>query len=123
MVHIKRVYSEPDPHDGIRILVDRVWPRGCTKERARLDGWRKELAPSTALRKWFGHDPLKWNEFRARYREELAQREQRSAIEELAGLARARTLTLLFGASDLEHNQAVVLKELLDRQEREESTG
>ncbi|GAB1722575.1 MAG: hypothetical protein NTNFB01_14710 [Nitrospira sp.] len=104
-------------------MVDRVWPRGCTKERARLDGWRKELAPSTALRKWFGHDPLKWNEFRARYREELAQREQRSAIEELARLARARTLTLLFGASDLEHNQAVVLKELLDGQEREESTG
>ena len=117
MVHIKRIYSEPNPHDGIRILVDRVWPRGCTKERARLDGWRKELAPSTALRKWFGHDPLKWDEFRARYREELTQPEQRRAIEELARLARTQTLTLLFGASDPEHNQAVVLKELLVRQE------
>ena len=118
MVHIKRVYNEPSPHDGIRILVDRVWPRGCTKDRARLDGWRKELAPSTALRKWFGHDPLKWNEFRVRYHAELTQPEQRKALEDLAGLARAHTLTLLFGASDLEHNQAVVLKELIDREKR-----
>ncbi|ULA60091.1 MAG: hypothetical protein LZF60_220004 [Nitrospira sp.] len=119
MVQIKRVYSEPSAQDGIRILVDRVWPRGCTKERARLDGWQKELAPSTALRKWFGHDPRKWHEFRSRYLDELAQPEPRKAIENLTKLARSQTLTLLFGASDLKHNQAVVLKELIDREERE----
>lgn len=119
MVHIKRIYSEPDPQDGIRILVDRIWPRGCTKERARLNDWQKELAPSTALRTWFGHDPRKWKEFRSRYLAELAQPAQRRAIEELVALARSQTLTLLFGASDVKHNQAVVLKELIDRAERE----
>ena len=118
MVHIKRVYSEPSAQDGIRILVDRVWPRGCTKARARLDGWHKELAPSTALRTWFGHDPRKWNEFRSRYLAELAQPDKCQALEELAHVARSQTLTLLFGASDVKRNQAVVLKELIDREER-----
>lgn len=118
MVRIKRIYSKPSAQDGLRILVDRVWPRGCTKERARLDAWRKDLAPSTGLRTWFGHDPVKWDEFCRRYREELDQPDQRSAIEELARLAHKHRLTLLFGAADTEHNQAVVLKEVIDREER-----
>lgn len=114
MIRIKRVYSEPSVQDGIRILVDRVWPRGRTKEQARLTAWRKDLAPSTGLRKWFNHDPRKWPEFRARYRQELQQPERRAAIEDLARLADTKTVTLLYGASDQEHNQAVVLKELID---------
>ena len=114
MIQIKRVYDKPSSNDGIRILVDRMWPRGCTKEHARLDAWRKDLAPSAALRTWFGHDPAKWKEFRTRYRKELSQPEQGSAIEDLARLAQAQTVTLLYGASDTEHNQAVVLKELID---------
>lgn len=115
MIRLKRVYSKPSPNDGVRILVDRVWPRGCTKDQARLDAWRKDLAPSTALRKWFGHDPKKWREFSERYRRELGEPQLRRAIEELAQLADRKTITLLFGASDTEHNQAVVLKELIDR--------
>ena len=116
MVHIKRVYDKPSSRDGTRILVDRVWPRGCTKEQVRLTAWRKDLAPSTALRKWFGHDPTKWPEFRTRYHRELNQPEQRAAIKELGRLAHTKTLTLLYGASDTEHNQAVVLKELIERE-------
>jgi uncharacterized protein YeaO (DUF488 family) len=115
MIRIKRVYSEPSPSDGIRILVDRVWPRGVTKERARLDAWRKEFAPSTSLRKWFGHDPAKWIGFRKRYRAELADSGQTPALKELARLSRRRTVTLLYGAVDERHNQAVCLKELLDK--------
>jgi len=116
MVHIKRVYDKPSSRDGARILVDRVWPRGCTKEQVRLAAWRKDLAPSTALRKWFGHDPKKWPEFRTRYHRELNQPEQRAAIKELCRLAHTKTVTLLYGASDTEHNQAVVLKELIERE-------
>lgn len=114
MVQIKRVYDKPSSRDGVRILVDRVWPRGCTKEQLRLDAWRKDLAPSTALRTWFGHDPKKWPEFRTRYHRELNQPEQRAAIKELLRLAHTKTVTLLYGASDTEHNQAVVLKELIE---------
>lgn len=115
MIRIKRVYSEPSLRDGIRILIDRVWPRGVTKKRARIDAWRKELAPSTSLRKWFGHDPAKWSGFRKRYRTELMDSDQTSALKELAKLSRHRTITLLYGAADEEHNQAVFLKELLDK--------
>lgn len=115
MIRIKRVYREPSPRDGIRILVDRVWPRGVTKTRARIDAWRKELAPSAPLRKWFGHDPAKWIGFRKRYRTELADSDQLSALKELARLSRRKTITLLYGAADEEHNQAVFLKELLDK--------
>ena len=114
MIRIKRVYEIPGARAGIRILVDRIWPRGCTKEQARLDAWRKEVAPSTALRTWFGHDPAKWLEFQTRYRKELSRPEQNRAIEDLARLAQAQTVTLLYGASDKEHNQAVVLKECID---------
>ena len=109
------MYREPSLRDGIRILVDRVWPRGLTKKRARIDAWRKELAPSTALRKWFGHDRAKWTRFRKRYRTELMDSDQRSALKELARLSRHRTITLLYSAADEEHNQAVFLKELLDK--------
>lgn len=115
MVRIKRVYVEPSPGDGVRILVDRVWPRGVSKGQARLDAWRKDLAPSTELRKWFGHDPKKWDDFRTRYRMDLRRPEQSEAIQELARLARSKTVTLLYGAADAEHNQAVVLKELLEQ--------
>ncbi len=114
MIRIKRVYEKPSGRDGIRILVDRVWPRGCTKEQARLDAWRKDLAPSTALRAWFGHDPAKWMEFQTRYRNELSLPAQKSAVEDLARLAHAQTITLLYGTSATEHNQAVVLKDCID---------
>jgi uncharacterized protein YeaO (DUF488 family) len=114
MIRIKRVYRKPSPRDGVRILVDRLWPRGVAKKRARVDEWRKELAPSTALRKWFGHDHAKWIGFRRRYRTELTASEQMSALKALAKLSRHRTITLLYSAADEEHNQAVFLKELLD---------
>ena len=115
MIRIKRVYSEPSERDGLRILVDRVWPRGFSKQRARIDAWRKDLAPSTPLRKWFGHNPAKWIGFRKRYRIELKNSDQAEALKELARLSRHRTMTLVYGAADEEHNQAVLLKELLDK--------
>lgn len=114
MIRMKRVYSEPNKQDGVRILVDRVWPRGFSKERARIDEWRKELAPSTALRKWFGHDPPKWAGFQTRYRKELAQSDGIEALKELAARARHEAITLVYSATDEQHNQAVVLKEFLD---------
>jgi uncharacterized protein YeaO (DUF488 family) len=112
MVCIKRVYSEASPSDGIRILVDRVWPRGITKKRARIVEWRKDLAPSTSLRKWFGHDPARWKIFRRRYRTELKR--SMEELRKLAYLSGKQTLTLVYSAADEKHNQAVVLKELID---------
>lgn len=94
--------------------MDRMWPRGCKKALLRLDAWRKDLAPSTELRKWFGHDPLKWDEFCVRYRKELQQPEQHRAIKDLARLACNQTVTLVFSAADTAHNQAVVLRELIE---------
>ncbi len=111
MVKTKRIYDPPAAGDGTRILVDRLWPRGLTKEDARIDEWLKEIAPSNELRKWFGHDPAKWKEFRSKYLEEL--RQQGPLLEELKGKARRGTVTLLFAAKDADHNNAVVLKELL----------
>jgi len=113
MIKIKRVYEEPSTGDGMRILVDRVWPRGISKERARLADWRKDLAPSTPLRKWFGHDPAKWKGFRTRYRAELKRSGQIDALKDLAKLSRRKTVTLVYGAADEKHNQAVALKEFL----------
>lgn len=108
-IKIKRVYEKPDKEDGIRILVDRLWPRGLTKEKAGVDLWLKELAPSTELRKWFDHDPAKWNEFRKRYILELNQnKEQVFLMNEQLKNGR---VTLVYGAKDEEHNEAVVLKE------------
>ncbi|HKY70986.1 MAG TPA: DUF488 family protein [Nitrospira sp.] len=112
MVLIKRAYSNSSPRDGTRILVDRIWPRGITKARARIAEWRKDLAPTTALRKWFGHDRTRWNEFCRRYRRELKQ--SMVELEKLARLSCKRTITLVYGAADQEHNQAVVLKDLID---------
>lgn len=114
MIRIKRVYDPPELSDGVRILVDRVWPRGLKKAEARIDEWRWDLAPTAALRKWFHHDPRKWEAFRRRYRNELKARGKFKELQELAERAKRETLTLLFGARDEEHNNAVVLKELLE---------
>jgi len=113
MVKIKRVYAPPAPQDGLRILVDRIWPRGISKQQARITEWRKELAPSTTLRNWFGHDPAKWKGFRERYRAELKQPGQMESLRGLAQRSKHRTITLVYAAVDEQHNQAVVLKELL----------
>ena len=112
MVRIKRAYSESSSHDGVRILVDRVWPRGITKERAHIVEWRQDLAPSTSLRKWFGHDPARWAGLRRRYRTELKR--SMGELEKLARLSCHQTITLVYSAADEEHNQAVVLKELIE---------
>ena len=112
-IDLKRAYDPPAKSDGRRILVDRVWPRGIARDDLRIDAWLKDLAPSTELRKWFGHDPAKWDEFRKRYARELEQRSD--ALEELVKKARAGHITLVFGARDPEHNNAVALKEDLER--------
>ena len=109
---VKRVYDEPSKNDGLRVLVDRIWPRGLSKEEAAVELWLKDLAPSTALRKWFGHDPAKWKQFQSRYQNEL--REKGASIELLKKESKERPVTLLFGARDEVHNQAVVLKDVLD---------
>lgn len=114
MIRIRRVYREPSSRDGVRILVDRVWPRGISKERAHVVEWRKDLAPTTSLRKWFGHDPARWIEFRKRYRTELTRSGMMEELRTLARLSPKRTMTLVYSAADEEHNQAVVLKELID---------
>jgi uncharacterized protein YeaO (DUF488 family) len=111
----KRVYEEPEPGDGVRVLVDRLWPRGLSKERARVDVWLKDVAPSRDLRVWFGHDPAKFAEFRRRYEAELAEEPGRAAFAELREMARAQHVTLVFAAHDTEHCNAVVLRELLAR--------
>jgi uncharacterized protein YeaO (DUF488 family) len=114
-VSIKRAYEEAAASDGRRVLVDRVWPRGRTKDELRIDRWERELAPSTALRKWFGHDPARWDEFAERYRKELSGEDKRSRIDELASEARAGKVTLVYGARDEQHNQAVVLRSLIEQ--------
>lgn len=113
MIRIKRVYREASPRDGVRILVDRVWPRGISKARARIVQWRKDLAPTTSLRKWFGHAPAGWTEFRRRYRTELTRSGTMDELKQLVRLSRKRTITLVYSAADEEHNQAVVLMKLI----------
>lgn len=113
-IKIKRIYEDKDPDDGIRILVDRLWPRGISKEEARLDDWWKELAPSEDLRKWFDHDPDKWPEFKKRYKKELDEIEAMIS-EKMEELDLRESIVLLYGAKDEEHNQAVVLKEYLEK--------
>ena len=113
MVKIKRVYKNPEDEDGIRILVDRLWPRGLTKEKASIDIWLKDIAPSTELRKWFYHDPEKWNEFKKRYLAELD--ENKKSVAMLKEQLTNGDVTLIFGAKDEEHNEALVLKELFNR--------
>lgn len=109
---IKRIYEPAADDDGLRVLIDRVWPRGVSKSAAKIDLWARELAPSTPLRKWFNHDPGKWTEFQQRYRAELDN--CKAALEELAQQASGNRVTLLYGARDREHNQAIVLKRFLD---------
>ena len=109
----RRIYDPPEPGDGVRLLVDRVWPRGVRRADARIDGWRRDLAPSTQLRRWFGHDPGRWREFLERYEAELSGRE--GELDELADIARERGLTLLFAARDTEHNNAEALRRMVAR--------
>jgi uncharacterized protein YeaO (DUF488 family) len=115
-VRLKRAYEPAERSDGYRVLIDRIWPRGVSKEQARLDEWARELAPSSELRRWFGHDPGKFEEFRRRYRDELAA--QGEALRKLRGRARKGTVTLIYAARDTEHNDAVILAELLRRPSR-----
>ena len=110
-IAIKRVYEEPKESDGTRILVDRLWPRGLTKAKAKVDLWLKEIAPSNELRKWFAHDPMKWTEFQARYKDEL--KSDAEPLKRLTMEAAKGPVTLLYGAHDEEHNQAVVLEKML----------
>ena len=111
-IKLKRVYEKPDKDDGFRIRVDRLWPRGLTKEKAAVDLWLKEIAPSTELRKWFGHDPAKWKKFRARYESEITH--NREVLTVLEQKAREGTVTLIYGARDQVHNEALVLKQFLE---------
>jgi uncharacterized protein YeaO (DUF488 family) len=111
-IRLRRAYDPPGPADGRRILVDRLWPRGLSRQAARVDLWLRDVAPSADLRRWFGHDPARWSEFRRRYRAELAANP--TALAELLDVARRGDVTLVYGASDERHNQAVALKEVLD---------
>jgi uncharacterized protein YeaO (DUF488 family) len=114
MIRIKRIYDPVLPDDGKRILVDRLWPRGMKKTEAKIDEWLKDIAPSDGLRKWFSHDPSKWHEFKNRYIRELKNNSE--LIEKLKGIAKKEKVTLLFSAKDKEHNNAVVLKEVMEKQ-------
>jgi uncharacterized protein YeaO (DUF488 family) len=111
-VKVKRVYDQPAKSDGLRVLVDRIWPRGLKKSEARIDEWLKEIAPSTSLRKWFKHDPNRWEQFKKKYTAELA--EHREEVDKLAREARRRRVTLVFGAKDTAHNNALALKEYIE---------
>jgi uncharacterized protein YeaO (DUF488 family) len=114
MIRVKRVYEKPSKEDGFRLLVDGLWPRGLTKERAAVDQWMKEIAPSDALRKWFGHEPKKWPEFEKRYRKELAAKQD--LLSEIRKLeSEHKLVTLLYGRNDEKQNQAVVLADVLKR--------
>lgn len=112
-VALKRVYDEPEPGDGTRVLVDRLWPRGLSKERAHIDLWLKEIAPSSELRTWFGHDPEKFAEFRRRYENEIASETGQTALAKLRAQAKQGPVTLVFAARDTDHANAVVLRDLL----------
>lgn len=111
MIKLKRVYEPPSEDDGIRILVERLWPRGISKEKAKVDEWLKEIAPSQELRKWFQHDPAKWNEFQERYRKELDQNQE--LVSDLKQKIKRKTVTFVYAASDEERNSALLLKNYL----------
>jgi uncharacterized protein YeaO (DUF488 family) len=113
IVATKRVYEEPTPDDGERVLIDRLWPRGLTKENAHVDLWLKDIAPSRDLRTWFGHEPAKFDEFRRRYEAELAQEPARSALATLRQHCARGPVTLVYAAHDSAHSNAAVLRELL----------
>lgn len=112
-IFIKRAYEDVTAEDGYRVLVDRIWPRGCSKETLELDQWARDLAPSTVLRKWFGHDPKRWEVFQQRYRNELDTEEMQELLRHLLAEAAGRSITLVYGAKDEEHNQAIVLRDVL----------
>lgn len=113
-IQIKRIYEDASKNDGFRILVDRIWPRGVSKEDANLNEWMKEIAPTTELRKWFDHKEERFDEFSKKYRKELSK--HTNLVEELLNKAKEKRLTLLYGAKDENHNQAVVLKQFLENQ-------
>ncbi|MFZ5933195.1 MAG: DUF488 domain-containing protein [Patescibacteria group bacterium] len=113
MIKIKRVYEPSSKDDGTRILVDRLWPRGLTREKAKIDLWLKDIAPSETLRKWFSHDPAKWAEFKKRYFQEL--KDKKEAVEAIKERIEKGTVTFVYGAKDSEHNNAVVLKQYLEQ--------
>jgi uncharacterized protein YeaO (DUF488 family) len=112
MIKVKRVYETPSPADGTRILVDRLWPRGLTKEKARIDLWLKDMAPSDELRKWYGHDPEKWDEFRKRYFKELQARPE--SVQAVLDLLSPKTVTLVYSSKEQRINNAFALKEYLE---------
>lgn len=116
MIKLKRAYEKPSHDDGSRILVERLWPRGLTKERAAVDLWLKEVAPSPELRKWFGHDPAKWEQFQKRYWKELEEKEE--AVRQLKEKGKQGIVTLVYAARDEEHNGALVLKRFLEGHKR-----
>jgi uncharacterized protein YeaO (DUF488 family) len=113
MLNVKRVYEGKEASDGVRILVDRLWPRGLRSAQAGIDEWMKDVAPSDELRKWFAHDPDKWPEFKRRYTQELAAREKAALLKRIAKLAASGKVTLVYAARDTEHNNARVLEELI----------
>jgi uncharacterized protein YeaO (DUF488 family) len=114
-LHVRRAYDKPDPSDGYRVLVDRVWPRGVSRSKLQLDLWAKDVAPSTGLRKWFDHDQAKWIEFRQRYFQELTDKGKAAVIESLVAAARRRRVTLVYGATETHFNNASALKGYLER--------
>lgn len=114
MIRLKRAYDPPAPQDGVRVLVDRLWPRGVKRDSAQLSRWMKEIGPSDQLRQFFGHEPERFEEFRRRYLKELSLASAKPQLDDLLALARRETLTLVYGAKDPLHNQAVVLKGLLE---------
>lgn len=113
MLKIKRAYEPAETTDGKRILIDRLWPRGVSKSEAHIDEWKKDLAPSTELRKWFGHDPQRWEEFRKKYIQELSSAAKMNLLEDIAKRAKSENITLVYAAKDAEHSNAKILEELL----------
>lgn len=113
MIKLKRAYEKAESADGMRILVDRLWPRGVSRAKIRIKSWEKEIAPSAELREWFGHDPKRWSAFKRKYRAEL--RKNKAAVSALRARTKGRTVTLVYGARDAAHNNAVVLREVLAR--------
>jgi len=112
MIKLKRVYEKAENNDGLRVLVDRLWPRGVKKEEAKLDEWLRDIAPSSVLRKWFRHDPKKWEEFKIRYEQEVAQKEE--LLDKLIQDAKGKNITLVYASREKQFNNVIVLKELIE---------